>query len=78
MKAATDHRYLLLKYLFGGQGGTFLEIAYLFVDIRKTLPGKSLSVRSKKVLLENQYLFVSQKKVLLENWYLFGSQKRFS
>ena len=26
-------------------GGTFLEIAYLFVDIRKRLPGKPLSVR---------------------------------
>ena len=37
----STHRDLLLKYLFGG--GTFLEIAYLFADIRKQLPGKSLS-----------------------------------
>ena len=39
----SSHRDLMLKYLFGV--GYFLEIAYLFVDIRKRLPGKSFSVR---------------------------------
>ena len=67
------------------EGGTFLEIPYLFDDFQNSLPGKPVT---KKVLLENWYLFgehikiasgkfgicLVTKKVLLENWYLLGEQ----
>ena len=55
----SSHRDLLLKHLF--EGGTFLEIAHLFVDIRKRLRLEiGIFSKAKKVLLENRYLFVSQ------------------
>ena len=69
-KAATET--YMLKYLF--RGGTFLEIAYLFVNIRKRLSGKSLSVRQlKKCSWIISICSVAKKEVRLKNRYLFGS-----
>ena len=58
----SSHRDLMLKYLFGG--GTFLEIAYLFVDIRKRLPGRIAS----KVLSSIRNMFFFLLLLYLNTW----------
>ena len=78
-----SHRNLLLKYLFGAS--TFLGITYLFVDIHKIFPGKSIFVRQlgksvffwklKRCSWRIGIYSVNTLNGLLENFYLFCSWK---